>query len=101
MSRRLGDLVAGHPVDRERVMAHKERMVAELRGHRLREMRVKLGLTQAQLAASIGVGPSQVSRIERGDLEGVRIGTLRAHAAALGAELSVSSIVGDSRTRIG
>lgn len=76
-------------------------MLAEVRGHHARELREGRGLTQAQLAASLGVGPSQVSRIERGDLEGVRIGTLRAHAAALGAELSINSIVGDVRTRIG
>ncbi|RCO08684.1 XRE family transcriptional regulator [Bacilli bacterium] len=101
MQRRLEGRFAERPADRGRVDAHKVRMLAEVRGHDAREVGEGRGLTRARLAESLGVGPSQVSRIERGDLEGVRIGTLRAHAAALGAELSVDSIVGDVRTRIG
>lgn len=97
MERRL----EGVSADDGRIDAHKARMIAEVRGHHLRALREGLGLTQAQLAASVGIGPRQVSRIERGDLEDVRIGTLRAHAAALGAELSISSIMGDACTRIG
>jgi predicted transcriptional regulator len=98
---RVKEHLTEHPVDRGRVEAHKRRMLAEVRGQRLRELREGLGLTQAQLAESIGVGARLISRIERGDLDGVRIGTLRAHAAALGADLSVSSVMGDAHTRIG
>lgn len=101
MTKSVKDHLAEHPLDRGRVEAHKRRMVAELRGQRLRELREGLGLTQAQLAESIGVGPRLVSRIERGDLDDVRIGTLRAYAAALGADLVVSTVMGDTRTRIG
>lgn len=101
MTKRVKDHLAELPVDRGRVEAHKRRMLAEIRGQWLRERREGLGLTQAQLAESIGVGARLVSRIERGDLDGVRIGILRAHAAALGAELSVSSVIGDARTRLG
>lgn len=101
MTKSVKDHLAEHPVDQRRVEGHKRRMLAQVRGMQLRELREDLGLTQAQLAASIGVGPRQVSRIEHGDLEGVRIGTLRAHAAALGAELSINTTMGDARTRIG
>ena len=37
MTMTLKDFVAEHPVDRERVEAHKERMLAEVRAYRLRE----------------------------------------------------------------
>lgn len=33
MAKTLKDFVAEHPVDRERVEAHKERMLAEVRGY--------------------------------------------------------------------
>lgn len=39
MTMTLKDFVAEHPVDRERVEAHKERMLAEVRAYRLRELR--------------------------------------------------------------
>ena len=62
MALSLKDFVAEHPVDRERVDAHKERMLAETRAYRLRELREDAGLTQAQLAARIGVGQRQSPR---------------------------------------
>ena len=68
MAMSLKDFVAEHPVDRERVEAHKQRMLAEVRAYRLRELREGAGLTQAQLADHIGVGQRQVSKIERADL---------------------------------
>ena len=35
----LKDYLIEHPVDRERVDAHKERMLAEVRAFRLRDLR--------------------------------------------------------------
>lgn len=35
-------------------------------GHRIQQMRLKCGLSQAQLAEAIGVTPSHISVIERG-----------------------------------
>ncbi|MDO5683416.1 MAG: helix-turn-helix transcriptional regulator, partial [Propionibacteriaceae bacterium] len=66
MARTLDDYLAKRPVDRERVDAHKQRMMAEVRGYRLRELREQAGYTQAQLAERIGVGQRQVSKIENG-----------------------------------
>ena len=37
-------------------------------GEELRDFRVKLGLTQAQVAAELGVAPNTVARWERGEL---------------------------------
>lgn len=44
--------------------AHTQRIMAEVRGYRLRELREEAGFTQAQLAERIGVGQRQVSKIE-------------------------------------
>lgn len=38
MPKTLKDFVAEHPVDRRRVEAHKEQMLAEVRAYRLREL---------------------------------------------------------------
>lgn len=96
----LDALIAQYPVDRARVEMHKRRMLAEVRGHHLRELREHLGLTPAELAVRLGVGHRQVSRIERGDLEDVRVGTLHDYVQAVGAELVVEHVMGDVLTRI-
>jgi len=77
MAESLKDYVAEHPVDRERVEAHKECMLAEVRTYRLRELREQAGLTQQQLLERIGVGQREVSKIEFGDLDSAKIGTIR------------------------
>jgi DNA-binding XRE family transcriptional regulator len=53
----------------------------------LAEARARAGLTQVQVAKRLGVGQSDVSKLERrGD---VRLSTLRAYARAIGARLHV------------
>jgi DNA-binding XRE family transcriptional regulator len=53
-------------IGREEFEAGKEQMLAEARGWRLAEIRRRRGLTQAQVAARMGLGKSRVSQIERG-----------------------------------
>lgn len=96
----LKDFVAEHPVDRELVDAHKERMLAEVRAYRLRELREGAGLTQAQLAERIGVGQRQVSKIERGDLDNAKIGTIRRYLEAVGGGLAIEYVLGDQRVQV-
>lgn len=96
----LEDFIAEHPVDRERVEAHKERMLAEVRAYRLRELREGAGLTQAQLAERIGVGQRQVSKIERGDLDSAKIGTIRSYLEAVGGGLAIQYVLGDQRIQV-
>lgn len=45
MAMKLNDFLAEHPVNRERVEAHKEQMLAEVRAFRLRELPEEAGLT--------------------------------------------------------
>lgn len=96
----LKDFLAKHPVDRERVEEHKERMLSEVRAYRLRELRVQAGLTQAQLADRTGVDQRQISKIENGDLDSARIGTIRSYLEAVGGGLSIEYVVGDERVQV-
>ena len=96
----LEDFLAHHPVDRTLVDSHKQRMMAEVRAYKLRELREVSGLTQQQLAARIGVSQRQVSKIERGDLESTKVGTLRGYLEVVGGGLAVEFVRGDSRIRV-
>jgi len=96
----LEDFLADHPVDRANVEAHKERMLAEVRAYHLRELREQAGLTQQQLADRIGVSQRQVSKIERGDLNNSKVGTIRAYLEAVGGGLALEFVVGDMRVQV-
>ena len=96
----LEDFLAEHPVDRAKVEEHKQRMLAEVRAYRLREVREAAGLTQAEVAARIGVSQRQVSKIERGDLNNSKIGTIRGYLAAVGGCLVIEYETGDTRVQV-
>lgn len=92
-----------HPVDAEmqaKIDAEEERLLAEIRAYRLRELREQAGLTQAQLAEHIGVGQRQVSKIETGDLENTKVGTIRRYLEAVGGSFELVYVTGDSRVRV-
>lgn len=100
MSKSLEQMLARRPVDRAAVEAHKDRMIEEVRAYRLQELREAMALTQAQLAARLGVGQNRVSNIERGDLERVQIDTLRRYVEAVGGVLRVEVEIGDDRFQV-
>lgn len=100
MAMSLNDFLAEHPVDRERVEAHKDRMLTEVRAYRLRELREAAGLTQEQVANRIGVSQRQVSKIEHGNLNNSRVGTIRGYMEAVGGNLTLEYVTGDSRIQI-
>ncbi len=103
MSLSYEEYLAKRPVDaaaRARIEAHKERMLAEVRAYRLRELREQAGLTQAQLAERIGVGQRQVSKIEHGDLDNSKVGTIRSYLEAVGGGLELEYVLGDQRVRL-
>ncbi len=93
-------LLEKRPANRARVDTHKERMLGEVRAYRLRELREQLGLSQAQLAERIGVGQRQVSKIENGDLDSARVGTVRKYIEAVGGDLVIEYVAGDSRLQV-
>ena len=94
------ELAARYPADRSEIDAQKARMLAEVRAYRLRELRENAGLSQAQLAERIGVGQRQVSKIESGDLDHARIGTIRRYLEAVGGGLAVEYVMGDQRVQV-
>jgi transcriptional regulator with XRE-family HTH domain len=59
----------------------------------LAAIRRAAGLTQIQLAAKLGVGQAQVSKIER--QSDMLVGTLAAYLTALGVEAQIVVEVGD------
>ena len=89
-----------HPGGSRKVDEHKERMLADVRAHRLRELREAAGLTQQQLAELIGVSQRQVSKIEHGDLENTKVGTIRGYLEAVGGGLSLEFVTGDARIQV-
>jgi DNA-binding XRE family transcriptional regulator len=50
-----------------------ERRESYVRGHQLAEMRKAAGLTQAQVAETLGVTQARVSKIEHGEISGIEI----------------------------
>lgn len=88
------------PADPEIVERETRRMLREIRAYKLREFREDAGLTQAQLAERIGVGQRQVSKIENGDLENARVGTLRKYLRAVGGDISLEWVMGDQRASL-
>ena len=100
MAMKLDDFLVEHPVNRENVEAHKERMLAEVRAYRLRELRESAGLTQQQLASRIGVSQRQISKIEHGDLDNTKVGTIRGYLEAVGGGLALEYVTGDARVQV-
>ncbi|MFF3038894.1 helix-turn-helix transcriptional regulator [Arthrobacter citreus] len=100
MALTLDEMLARRPVDDVRVANHVARMKAEMRTYRLREIRKQSGLTQAELAARIGVGQRQISKIENGDLESARVETLRKYLEAVGGTLELNYVADDSRYQV-
>jgi predicted transcriptional regulator len=100
MAMTLDDFLVSHPVDRELVEVHKARMLAEVRAYQLRELREQAGLTQSEVAERIGVGQRQISKIERGDLNNARVGTIRGYLEAIGGAMAIEFVAGDAKLQI-
>lgn len=96
----LDDILAKRPVDRAVVDAHKTRMLDQVRAYRLKELREELHLTQQEVADRLNVGQNRVSNIERGNLDRVRLETLRRYVAAVGGTLRIEVELGDDRFKI-
>jgi predicted XRE-type DNA-binding protein len=77
-------------VERERSRAE---MRAEQRGYQLAQLRKNAGLTQAQVAAMMGVTQARVSQIEHGKI--TELDAIRGYVEALGGTVDVIARVGD------
>lgn len=90
LSNRLG--LSAESITQERESLEKERTA-----YQLRALRRARGLTQVELAERLGVSQNRVSRLERGDIERVRIDTLARYVESLGGSLHIEMRVGDAR----
>lgn len=94
------ELQAELPADRALVEQYKHNMLDQVRAYQLRELREQAGLTQRELAERIGVGQRQVSKIEHGDLENTKLGTIRGYLEAVGGVMALDYVMGDQRIRV-
>lgn len=75
------------------------RMLARVRAHRLAEVRRRKGLTQQQVAETMGVSTGRISQIEHGDLSGLDV--LDRYVQALGGQLALVATFGDEQLKVG
>lgn len=93
--------VAAGKLDAERVLKRAERLHAEVRAHRLGEIRDAYGLTQVALAENIGVTQPRISNIERGELDHTEVATIRAYIEGIGGTFELLAKFGDEQVQIG
>lgn len=67
--------------DRAEIARLKDRLLSELKAHRLAQARKNRGLTQRDVAAVMGVSVGRVSQIERGEVASVEVGRDIRHRA--------------------
>jgi DNA-binding XRE family transcriptional regulator len=87
--------------DEDQVKAIENQLRAEVRAHKLAEIRKARHLTQQQIAATLGVSKARVSQIERGQVDRAAIQGLACYVAALGGHLELVADFGDERLVIG
>lgn len=87
-----------HPDDRAAVEEARQERALQVRAECLTEMRKKAQMTQAEVAAAMGVSQQRVSAIESGSV--AELATLADYIRALGGELKVIADFGDSWRRV-
>lgn len=80
--------------------AERARTEAWVSAYHLAEERKRLGLTQRDVAAAMGVTPGRISQIENGDLDVNEVATLARYAEALGAKLRIIFDYGNDMRQI-
>jgi DNA-directed RNA polymerase specialized sigma subunit len=71
---------------------------AEQRGYQLAQLRKNTGVTQAQVAAMMGVSQARVSQIEHGKV--TEVDAIRGYVEALGGTVDVVAHVGDWTVKV-
>ena len=95
------DLEKKHgPIDSEHVNRLVDKLEAEIRAYRLKELRKELNITQVELAQLLHVSQNRISRIEHGDIEKSQVDTLRKYVEAVGGTLTLEVQVGDRKFQL-
>lgn len=77
----------------------KAGLLAQVRAHRLAEMRKRRGFTQRQVAQAMGVTVGRISQIENGEIAGIDV--LDRYVHALGGDLQIVADFGDEQIKVG
>ena len=80
------------------IEAGARQLLARARGHQLAETRKLLGLTQKQIAASMGISVARVSQIEHGEVTSFEV--IARYVEALGGRLDLVADFGDRTIRL-
>ena len=83
----------------EDVERGKSRLLAEVRAHRLADMRKRQHLTQRDVATAMNITVGRVSQIENGELSGIDV--LDRYVTALGGRLELIASFGDEHIKVG
>lgn len=92
---------AKRPPRESRVAEHRARMDAEVRAHRLRDVREEQGVTQVELAERMHVKQPTVSELERGEIDRAGLSTIKAYVEALGGTVELVADFGDHKIILG
>jgi DNA-binding XRE family transcriptional regulator len=76
----------------------RERREAYVRGFQLAEIRKTAGVTQAELAGTLGLSQARISKIEHGEASGIDV--VRDYIAALGGHLDLIATLGDKTWKV-
>ena len=87
--------------DEAELAAFEDEALAEVRAHRLADVRQQHGLTQTDVAARLHITQTAVSKIERGELARSELSTIRRYVEALGGKLEIIADFGDERLVLG
>lgn len=89
------------PEDEVEVAAFKDEALAEVRAHRLAEVRQLHGLTQAEVARMLHVSQAAISKMEGSELPRSELATIAKYVEALGGEVELIAKFGDQRLVLG
>lgn len=83
----------------DRVAQGTAQLLSRVRAARLADIRKRQGLTQRDVASSMGVSVGRVSQIESGSVSGVDV--LDRYVTALGGRLEFIATFGEEQLRVG
>ena len=77
-------------VTEEGLAAARKRTDDYIEAYNLKQAREAAHLTQASVASSMGVSQARISELESGQIDSIRLGTLRRYVASIGGTLDIS-----------
>ncbi|GAA1047014.1 helix-turn-helix transcriptional regulator [Rothia amarae] len=96
----LNDIRKRRPAQPDLVVNAKERIYADIRSYKLRELRKAQNKTQVEMAQELDVSQNRISKLENGEIDRAQIDTIRRYVESLGGSLNVEATFGDTVFKI-